>query len=275
MVTAINATAAIAYWIAFWLWPEWINAANGRLPSVRVLLSGRTWIIFGLLSVLFLVIDGAYRVKRNALGKQARLHRSETESLRGTIAVLETRLADALSHPKISGAFQDINNGYYFDETNPAAIFPNPLGTQIIISLWLKNDNPTPTTIHNFALRWEALGKAWIAPHAEEITPHEDRDVWATGAQAEENKTMVNLASYLGDETKLITREKRAEGYLVFRFAGLGVEPGTRPEDMPGEGWSVNVTLFVEDAWGTQHPISDLWARRTRPALKLSKTSKF
>jgi hypothetical protein len=86
-------------------------------------------------------------------------------------------------------------NSYYYDELSdwpsPDQEQPRPLGTQIVLSLWLRNNNPTPTTLHNFRLQWEALGKTWIAKYAEEVTIHQDRDIWPTHEITVRNKRMV------------------------------------------------------------------------------------
>lgn len=77
-VGSIYVAVALLYQIALWLIPETGQAVE-RLPKIRYLLTGKSWIIFGLLILLGFVIDGAFRVKRRKLKQQAKRHREVSE----------------------------------------------------------------------------------------------------------------------------------------------------------------------------------------------------
>src|ERR1700752_2589629 len=142
----------------------------------------------------------------------------ENEALKAALGAMRREVADLKQRPEITGGIYDLFHTYYYDETKIDQEMPRPIGTQLVLSIWLRNNNPTPTTLHNFKFQWEALGKTWEAQYAEEVTIHRDRDIWPTNEIARRNSRLVNLSSYLG--SKSFAKDARVEGYLGFRLAG-------------------------------------------------------
>lgn len=174
-----------------------------------------------------------------------------------------------LEGPKLTGFFQEAAADYYYDQYRRSgelsAIFdPKPiLGTDIVIYARIVNVNPTPTTLHNFSLVIESEGERYVAEYPKEPEPN-DSSSWTPPETMEKEKRMTNLVSYLNNPDKLATRGVGIDGYIAFRVPGYGVNAS------PEKATEINMTLFVEDAQGIAHAITDQWGRLPRPSQRLN-----
>lgn len=179
-----------------------------------------------------------------------------------------------LGRPRLKGFFQESSAQFYYDELRRSgelsAMFePKPiLGTDIVIYVRIVNVNPIPTTLHNFSLRIESEGKQWMAWYPKEPEPQTSgKFMWTPPEIIEQEKKMTNLITYLNNPDKMLTVGVGIDGYLAFRVPGFGAQ------DVPVEGEhtvDMNMTLFVEDSEGINHPIEDRWGRKPRPSQRLN-----
>jgi len=247
-MSALYAVTAAAYGIAYWLWPEWINAANNRLPSIRSMLSGRTWIIFGLISLLLLVIDGAFRVKRKALGKQARLHKNEIGKLATQLDEARKELED--SKPRLEGEIQFFyaypEMGWVKSDDGQAEIM-TPIGVVATVRVYFVNKTHAPTTIKHFRLSIEHLEGSQTY---EARVPTEEpilRGSWDMNKTETEQEYVDNLVDFMKQKKEAVFG-RQVDGYLQFRVRGLLMAhaPGTT---------TMKPVLTVTDAWGRDHEL--------------------
>jgi hypothetical protein len=138
-----------------------------------------------------------------------------------------------------------------------------------VIFLRLVNENATPTTLHNFALMVESEGKKWFAQYPEEPIPKR-KNVWTPPEIEERERRLTNLVTYLDDAAKIAGHGVGIDGYVVFRLPGFGVDSSGKSETLPEEGVDMFLTVFVEDAFGVNHPIKDQWGRKPRPFAETS-----
>jgi hypothetical protein len=275
-MTALYGASIVLYHLTVVIWPE-IGQAVAKIPKLNALLSWRSWGILALIILIIFIIDGAQRVQRRKLGKQAGRHRAEVVawdtrvgSLDQRIGELDKQVAELLGRPKLDGFFHDISPYFYYAEGWPELkqgekikpFSPPPiLGMEIVMSLRLINNSPAPTTLHSFSLAVECEGKKWLAAHAEEVMVRGSVPLFA---MPQASKPRLNFVSYLDAPDKRLTQGTGVDGLLVFRL------PGMTSAALPKRETSISLTLYVEDAWGKRHPIQDQWGPSPRPSLKIS-----
>jgi hypothetical protein len=106
-----------------------------RTPKLNALLSWRSWIILALVISIIFIIEGANRVKRRKLRKQAKAHRAEVETwklnLSETLRQLEQEKAKS-SLPELEGKFNYCSVGQWSKDGQFQ-------GTTITVFLVMKN----------------------------------------------------------------------------------------------------------------------------------------
>jgi hypothetical protein len=179
--------------------------------------------------------------------------------------------------PKLTGFFQGFQVYSYGEpreqptEDGRAIImipgFENPDGVEVILKFRMVNENPTPTTVHNFNLRMTYYDQEGLAEHADEWVyagmSKEERAIlfeqnearFADNEDAE--KRCPNLVSYL--RAHEMVQGKALEGGLVFRFPGIKFVEG-RVGDKP----TLVLKLGIEDAWGFVHFVES-WGKKPPP----------
>src|SRR6266404_3723759 len=176
-VTSAYIILGTVYHVAVYVMPQ-LGDAVTRAPKLNALLSWRSWIILALVLLIIFIVDGAQRVQRRKLKAQGKRNRTDVAQKQDHIEDLEKRAAELLAGPKLTGFFQDASSTYMFSKPEPEVENEltkigrplSPTGTTITIFFRMVNENPTPTTLHNFSLEAETRGKKVLARYPEEQT---------------------------------------------------------------------------------------------------------
>ncbi|MCP9493744.1 MAG: hypothetical protein MSG64_04720 [Pyrinomonadaceae bacterium MAG19_C2-C3] len=247
--------------IVFWLYP---------------LFSPLIWLSIVLSLVVTVQLTAIYFLGRFHERTVARLESEKLSLVRKAIEQEGTKQIDdkaKKSRPKLTGFFQDF---MAYDWTKPEVedknikqeesrkvsliLLPVPTGTLVVMKVGFVNENPIPTTLHNFSFTIKCVDKTFTAKYPEE--PFEvDGYLPPEMLAKEEEKRKANLVNYL-DSSKVAEHGRRIQGSLVFYMDGF------MWKEFTSEDWIM--TLTITDAWGEGHDIVH-WGELPRPSQRLNR----
>jgi len=123
------------------------------------------------------------------------------------------------------------------------------IGVSVTIRVGFVNENPTPTTIHNFSLTVKLpSGKTFTAKYPVSISRQIEK-LKESGSVLDErfDAKGINLDIYLDNSSKIANQGKRIDGFLVFNL-----------NDLSFSEWvdGTMIILSIEDAFGENHLIA-------------------
>jgi hypothetical protein len=239
------------------------------------LLSHKRWVAIVVLTILTLLLTWLTVALRRFNERAIREHTREIETLSVTyneerkniIASFKELQEEKVrqGRPKLTGSFQDFKMNYWRkreardrdrDESRGARmVMPmshNPTGTLVVVQVRFVNDNPTPTTLHNFSLTIKIGDKPFTAIYPEELY---EREGWMPPELEAEEKKNVYLVTYLDNPSEIAKQGRRIQGLITFYFDGF------MWQEYKDQDWLF--TLTITDAWGERHEINQ-WGEPPR-----------
>jgi hypothetical protein len=246
IMSASYAVAVFAYFLLNEFAPTVVERLH-KIPALATLLSFRAWVILALALLLFLTLEGAYRV----VAKRDKAHQKAISDLNEAHLKAIAELSDA--HKKAQASWLEEKRSLEIERAQTPEVVGRIIeahfkstanGLFITLLVFLRN-NGVVTTLQPFRLKYSVNGREHEAREetVEGYCLHKriKKPLWPSFSKEEEYDPLNDLNE---DNLKPLDRVVFRKGWLRFRIPTMISDP-----------YGDQLTLEVRDATDTMRPI--------------------